>query len=71
MTAPAAVVAEQVESTKSTMRSAQEMAEEGLTFTGTPGPGYSEGGDVFDPSARHGSSGPMRCDDMWLPPESR
>ncbi len=47
MTAPEAVVAEPVEST---MRSAEQMAEdEGLTFTGTPGPGYSEGGDVHGP----------------------
>jgi hypothetical protein len=38
MTAPEAVVAEPVESTRSTTRSAQQMAEdEGLTFTGTPG----------------------------------
>ncbi len=50
MTAPEAVVAEPVESTRSTTRSAQQMAEdEGLTFTGTPGPGYSEGGDVHGP----------------------
>jgi hypothetical protein len=49
MTAPEAVVAEPVESARST-RSAQQMAEdEGLTFTGTPGPGYSEGGDVHGP----------------------
>ena len=51
MTATAAV-AEPVESAESTMRSAQQVAEEeGLTFAGTPGPGYSEGGDVYEPVA--------------------
>jgi hypothetical protein len=49
MTATAAV-AEPVESAELTMRSAQQAAEEeGLTFAGTPGPGYSEGGDVYEP----------------------
>jgi hypothetical protein len=34
------------------MRSAQQLAEdEGLSFAGTPGPGYSEGGDVYEPKA--------------------
>jgi hypothetical protein len=34
------------------MRSAQQIAEEeGLTFAATPGPGYSEGGDVYEPKA--------------------
>jgi len=51
MTATAAV-AEPVESAEPTTRSAQQMAEEeGLTFAGTPGPGYSEGGDVYEPRA--------------------
>ena len=50
MTAAEAVVAEPVESTRSNTRSAQQMAEdEGFAFTGTPGPGYSEGGDVHGP----------------------
>ena len=45
----AAVVAEPVEPT---MRSAEQLAEEeGLTFAATPGPGYSEGGDVYEPKA--------------------
>jgi hypothetical protein len=45
MTEPAA-------SPEPAMRSAQEAAEElGLTFSGTPGPGYSEGGDVYGPKA--------------------
>ena len=49
MTATAAV-AEPVKSAELTMRSAQQAAEEeGLTFAGTPGPGYSEGGDVYEP----------------------
>jgi hypothetical protein len=51
MTATTAV-AEPVESGEPTMRSAQQVAEEeGLTFAGTPGPGYSEGGDVYEPLA--------------------
>ncbi len=50
MTATTAVVAEPVKSEAPTRRSAQQMAEEeGLTFAGTPGPGYSEGGDVYEP----------------------
>ena len=45
-----ATTAERVESAEPTMRSAQQVAEEeGLTFAGTPGPGYSEGGDVYAP----------------------
>jgi hypothetical protein len=52
MTATTAVVAEPVESAERTLRSAQQLAEEeGLTFAGTPGPGYSEGGDVYEPKA--------------------
>jgi hypothetical protein len=52
MTATTAVVAERVESAEPTTRSAQQVAEEeGLTFAGTPGPGYSEGGDVHAPKA--------------------
>ena len=52
MTAATVVVAEPFESAEPTMRSAQQMAEEeGLTFAGTPGPGYSEGGDVYEPEA--------------------
>jgi hypothetical protein len=50
--ATTAVVAEPVESAEPTIRSAQEVAEEeGLTFAGTPGPGYSEGGNVYEPNA--------------------
>lgn len=46
-----AVVTE-LESVEPNMRSAQQVAEEeGLTFAGTPGPGYSEGGDVYPPKA--------------------
>jgi hypothetical protein len=42
--ATTAVVAEPVESVEPTMGSAQQVAEdEGLSFTPTPGPGYSEG----------------------------
>jgi hypothetical protein len=45
-------VAEPVESASPTIRSAQHLAEdEGLSFAGTPGPGYSEGGDVYEPKA--------------------
>ena len=41
-----------IELAEPTMRSAQQVAEEeGLTFAGTPGPGYSEGGDVYAPKA--------------------
>jgi hypothetical protein len=48
----AAAVAEPVEATEPTMRSAEQIAEEeGLTFAATPGPGYSEGGDVYEPKA--------------------
>jgi hypothetical protein len=44
------VVAEPVESAEPAMGSAQQAAEEeGLTFSATPGPGYSEGGDVYEP----------------------
>jgi hypothetical protein len=52
MTAPAAVAAGPAESAEPALGSAQQMAEDKeLTFTGTPGPGYSEGGDVYDPMA--------------------
>jgi hypothetical protein len=48
----AAAVAEPVESAEPTMRPALQAAEEeGLTFAGTPGPGYSEGGNVYEPRA--------------------
>jgi hypothetical protein len=48
----AVAVAEPVELAEPTTRSAQQVAEdEGLTFAGTPGPGYSEGGDVYEPKA--------------------
>jgi hypothetical protein len=51
MTVTTVVVEEPGESAQPTMRSAQQVAEEeGLTFAGTPGPGYSEGGDVFEPN---------------------
>ena len=47
-----AAVAEPVELAEPSIRSAQQAAEdEGLTFAGTPGPGYSEGGDVYEPKA--------------------
>ena len=43
---------EPIQSARPAMRSAQHVAEEeGLTFAGTPGPGYSEGGDVYEPNA--------------------
>jgi hypothetical protein len=45
-------VAKPVESAEPTIRTAQQLAEEeGLSFAGTPGPGYSEGGDVYKPQA--------------------
>jgi hypothetical protein len=48
----ATAVVEPVESTDSPSDSAQQMAEkEGLSFAGTPGAGYSEGGDVYEPKA--------------------
>jgi hypothetical protein len=51
MISPTAV-AKPVESAEPTMRTAQQLAEEeGLSFAGTPGPGYSEGGDVYEPQA--------------------
>ena len=51
MTATTVVVEEPVEPALPTLPSAQQLAEEeGLTFAGTPGPGYSEGGDVYEPS---------------------
>jgi hypothetical protein len=52
MTATTVMAEEPVESARPTMRSAQQVAEdEGLSFAGTPGPGYSEGGDVYEPTA--------------------
>jgi hypothetical protein len=52
MTATTVKVDDAVESAEPTMRSALQVAEEeGLTFAGTPGPGYSEGGDVYEPPA--------------------
>jgi hypothetical protein len=52
MTATTVMVEAPVESAQPIMRSAQQVAEEeGLTFAGTPGPGYSEGGDVYEPMA--------------------
>jgi hypothetical protein len=51
MTGTTVVVDEAAERALPTLRSAQQLAEEeGLTFAGTPGPGYSEGGDVYAPS---------------------
>jgi hypothetical protein len=45
-------MAKPVECAEPTKRSAQQLAEdEGLSFAGTPGPGYSEGGDVYEPNA--------------------
>jgi hypothetical protein len=56
-----ATVAEPVEPAQPTMRSAQQVAEEeGLTFAGTPGPGYSEGGDVYRPLAAPKTWGSLR-----------
>jgi hypothetical protein len=50
-------IAKPVEFAEPTMRSAQQLAEdEGLSFAGTPGPGYSEGGDVYHPVAPKGLS---------------
>jgi hypothetical protein len=52
MMATTVMVKEPAESAQPTTRSAQQVAEEeGLTFAGTPGPGYSEGGDVYEPIA--------------------
>lgn len=52
MTATTVMAEEPVESARPAMPSAQQVAEEeGLTFAGTPGPGYSEGGDVYEPNA--------------------
>ena len=52
MTVTTVMAEEPVESARPAMRSAQQVAEEeGLTFAGTPGPGYSEGGDVYEPNA--------------------
>jgi hypothetical protein len=52
MTVRTVAVTEPVELAGPSMRSAQQAAEdEGLTFAGTPGPGYSEGGDVYEPKA--------------------
>jgi hypothetical protein len=45
MTATTAVTAQPVPS------ALQAAEEEGLSFAGTPGPGYSEGGDVYEPRA--------------------
>jgi hypothetical protein len=47
------------------MRSAQQLAEdEGLTFAGTPGPGYSEGGDIYEPKAAPNT--PSKKPRPWL-----
>lgn len=55
MTPPTAVVAKPVESAEPAVRLAQQTGdEEGLTFSGTPGPAYSEGG--------------ARCTNRWSPP---
>jgi hypothetical protein len=63
MTLTTAVVAEPVEFAEPTKRSAQQVAEEeGLTFAGTPGPGYSEGGDVYEPIAAHEDLGVVPFD---------
>ena len=52
MTATTVIAEEPVESALPALRSAHQLAEEeGLTFAGTPGPGYSEGGDVYEPIA--------------------
>jgi hypothetical protein len=51
MTASTVVAEEPVESARPAMRSARQVAEEeALTIAATPGPGYSEGGDVYVPS---------------------
>jgi hypothetical protein len=45
-------VAKPVASAEPSIGSAQQLAEEeGLAFAATPGPGYSEGGDVYEPKA--------------------
>jgi hypothetical protein len=52
MATTAVLVAEPVDSAESTAESAQQAAErEGLAFAATPGPGYSEGGNVHEPKA--------------------
>jgi hypothetical protein len=51
MTATTVVMVQPIASAPN-MRSALHAAEEeGLAFAGTPGPGYSEGGDVYEPKA--------------------
>jgi hypothetical protein len=41
-----------VEPAEPTVGTAQRLAEEeGLSYAGSPGPGYSEGGDVYEPKA--------------------
>jgi len=50
MTAKTAV-ARPVPSASKKRSALQAAEEEGLVFAGTPGPGYSEGGDVYEPKA--------------------
>jgi hypothetical protein len=60
-------IAKPVECAELTKRSAQHLAEEeGLSFAGTPGPGYSEGGDVYEPKA---APRPSLRRDPWSPCE--
>ena len=66
MMATTAVVAESVESVEPTMGSAQQVAEdEWLSFAATPGPGYSEGGDVYDPKPPPSARVPVVCSTSW------
>jgi hypothetical protein len=67
MTATTVVAEEPVESARPAMRSAQQVAEEeGLTFAGTPGPGYSEGGDVYEPNGPQGAGSRFRGSEVPL-----
>jgi hypothetical protein len=45
-------VEEPVESARANTSAQQVAEEDGLTFARTPGPGYSEGGDVYEPKPR-------------------
>jgi hypothetical protein len=51
MTATTVVMVQPVASAPNMRSALQAAEEEGLAFAGTPGPGYSEGGDVYEPNA--------------------
>jgi len=51
MTATTVVMVQPVASAPNMRSALQAAEEEGFTFAGTPGPGYSEGGDVYEPKA--------------------